>query len=250
MDKVNAIKYQTEILKIIPLYRYLAIIVNETNVAEKLKEIEYDLFVDSIKEYLIQKDEMSIKKKKKGTEPIYQKYIETTLGNGLKIIKEQLLVSAYSTFALFLEHLVFVYCQYFPKLYEKRKIKMQYTTVKKTNNQEQIKDIFLDEFINDFGLFSFKEKIAYIKENLKLDDESIWALSGENKITEINQLRNSIVHSEKIREISDDRFTNYINYLSSVVFKLAAFTQADHGIEFVWIKDTNINIKMAEKPIL
>ncbi|HKM06498.1 MAG TPA: hypothetical protein VJ869_05865 [Sphaerochaeta sp.] len=48
MDKVNAIKYQTEILKIIPLYRYLAIIVNETNVAEKLKEIEYDLFVDSM----------------------------------------------------------------------------------------------------------------------------------------------------------------------------------------------------------
>ena len=190
MSKIDMLKFSNKIYQIIPLYRYLSIIVNETNVASRLKELEFDWYVSSIQNFLIKKDEASVKEFRKMIEPIYENYISQTLKDGLKLLKCNLLVSAYSTFELFLEHVVFIYCTYFPKIYMNSNIKIDLKRIESCQNEDDRKKYYIERFVDDFGFKRFNEKISFIKNKLKLKNDYIWELKGNDYIMEINEIRN------------------------------------------------------------
>jgi hypothetical protein len=249
MRKIDALLYSTQIIRFSPLHRYLTIIINETNVSTKLKELEFDWFFETTKGFLKNKNEDSVEKYKKDTESNYAKMIDVDLKNGLKTIKNSFIVNAYSVFEIFLVHLVEVYCEYFPELYISGKVKIARQDINNIT-KEDIDSAFIERFVKDFSFLPFDKKIEFIKKQLKLDDAEIWILNNENCIDEINAIRNKIVHSDEEIDIEYDRCNFYFDYLNSLIFKLSTYSQYRHGIEFNWILDTNINVKMAEHPIL
>lgn len=189
MRKIEALFYSNQITRFSPLHRYLTIIINETNVSTKLKELEFDWFFETTKQFLKNKDEESIEKYKRDTESDYSKVIDGTLKNGLKTIKNSFIVNAYSVFEIFLVHLVEVYCEYFPQLYVTDKVKIARQDISNIS-KEFIDSAFIERFVKDFSFYPFERKIGFIKKYLKLDDIEIWILNKENCIDEINAIRN------------------------------------------------------------
>lgn len=248
--KIDYQKYSTQLIKLNQFCRYIEIIITETNVASKLKDFEFDWMLSSISQYL---RDQTPKEKNKFTTNMntqYEEYIKRILGDGLSSVRSNLFVSAYSIFEFYLLHLVEVYCLYFPVLYSNYKIEIQSKELNGVKTGEQIQDIIREKFINTYSFWPFERKLKFIKKDMKLNDSDIWLLNGKDSILEINRIRNKIVHSDEHVDIDYEYIKTKMEYLGSVIFKLAAYSQYKHGIEFIWIGDSNINIKQADRPTL
>jgi hypothetical protein len=246
MEKVETLKYYNEILLNTSLYKYLSII-NEANISEIIQSVVYDNFIKNTQNFLILNDQAAINKYKDDMRLPYQKYVEKILHDGWRGIKNNLLVSSFTTFELFLNHIVTVYCKYFSKLYADDAVKISFSIIKDFSTEKEIRDYFIKTYIETFSSFRFNEKINYIKKTLKLHEDDIWLLNGKEYVHDINIIRNKIAHSEEISEIFDDEFYIYINYLCSVIFRLSVYSQVKYGIEFEWINNTNLRFKIADK---
>jgi hypothetical protein len=49
-----------------------------------------------------------------------------------------------------------------------------------------------------------------------------------------------------VREIGDDEFYAYIDYLCSLIFKLSSYSKIKYGIEFEWIRDLNRYLSISD----
>lgn len=246
MEKIRTLKFHNEILLNTSLYNYLSII-NDTSVHDIIENVTFDNFVETTKDFLRKNDPASITKYKSEMRKPYQHYIETTLHDGWIGIKNNLLVSSYITFDLFLNHLVTVYCRHFPKLYSDEDIAISYTVFKDFKNAEDARDYYIKTYVEHFAAFSFNEKINFVKKTLKLNSDDIWVLHGKEYIHDLDAIRLKIIHAETAAEIPDTDFYMFINYLCSLIFKLSAYSQIKYGIPFDWIKDINFRFKIAGK---
>jgi hypothetical protein len=246
MEKIETLRYYNEILLNTSLYKYLAII-NEANISEIIRGAVYDNFIENTRGFLKHTSEEALNKYKDDMRLPYQKYVEKILQDGWRGIKNNLLVSSFTTFELFLNHLVTVYCKYFSKLYADDAVKISFSIIKDFSTEKEIRNYFIKTYIENFSALSFNEKIHYIKKTLKLQEDAIWLLNGKEYIHDINTIRNRIVHSEKDAEIIDDEFYRYINYLCSIIFRLSVYSQNKYGIEFEWINNTNLHFMIADK---
>ncbi|MDR2069594.1 MAG: hypothetical protein LBP71_06970 [Spirochaetaceae bacterium] len=246
MEKLETLKYYNEILLNTSLYKYLAII-NEANISEIILGVVYDNFIDNTTNFLKNTGERAIDTYKNEMRQPYQKYVEKILRNGWRGIKNNLLVSSFTTFEFFLNHIVTVYCKCFSKLYSDESVKISFSIIKDFSTEEEIRDYFIKTHLETFSAFPFNEKIHYIKKTLKLREDDIWLLNGKEYIHDINIIKNKIVHSEEISEIFDDEFYMYINYLCSIIFRLSVYSQIKYGIEFEWINNTNLHFRIADK---
>jgi hypothetical protein len=225
-------------------------IINDTSVHDIIENVTFDNFVETTKEFLKKNDPASITKYKSEMRKPYQKYIEKTLHDGWVGIKNNLLVSSYITFELFLNHLVTIYCRYFPKLYSDEDIGISYALFKDFKNTEEARNYYIKTYVERFASFSFNEKINFVKKTLKLNSDDIWILHGREYIHELDAIRQRIIHAESAAEIPDPDFYMFINYLCSLIFKLSAYSQIKYGIPFEWIKDVNLRFKISDKRTL
>jgi hypothetical protein len=246
MEKIRTLTFHNEILLNTSLYNYLSII-NDTSIQDIIENVTFDNFVETTKDFLKKNDPAAITKYKSEMRKPYQKYIEETLRDGWVGIKNNLLVSSYITFELFLNHLVTVYCRYFPKLYSDVDITISYAVFMDFKNAEDAKDYYIKTYVERFAGFSFNEKINFVKKTLKLNSDDIWILHGREYIHDIDTLRVKIIHAENDSEIPDTDFYMFINYLCSLIFKLSAYSQIKYGIPFEWIKDLNLRFKIPDK---
>jgi hypothetical protein len=246
MEKIETLKYYNEILLNTSLYKYLAII-NEANISKIILGVVYDNFIENTKNFLKHTDEAAINKYKEDMRVPYQKYVEKILHDGWRGIKNNLLVSSFTTFELFLNHLVTVYCKYFSKLYADDAVKISFSIIKDFTTEQELRNYFIKTYIETFSSLSFNEKIHYIKKTLKLQEDDIWFLKGKEYIHDINMIKSKILHSEEISEIIDDDFSIYINYLCSLIFRLSIYSRMKYGMEFEWINDTSLHFRITDK---
>ncbi len=250
MDKIQTLKFYNEILINTSLYKYLSIIINERNISQIVREVEYDNFIETTKAFLENKNDLMDNNYGNEMLALYKKYIEKTLYGGEIGIKNNLLSSSFMTFELFLNHLIGIYCRKFSRLYSNENTRLAYDIVKEIKTEDELKDFFIEAFIEKFFSYSFSEKISYIKKNLKLDYDDIWILNGNEYIYEMNTVRENILHGGEQIQFDDHDFYRYINYLCSLIFKISAYSQAKYGIEFEWIANTNLNFKISDQGVL
>jgi hypothetical protein len=246
VEKVETLKYYNEILLNTSLYKYLSII-NETNISKIIQGVVYDNFIENTRVFLKDTGEAALNAYKTEMRLPYQKYVEKILRDGWRGIKSNLLVSSLTTFELFLDHLVTVYCRCFSKLYADDAVKISFSIIKDFNTEQEIRNYFIKTYIETFSSRGFNEKINYIKKTLKLHEDDIWLSGGKEYIHDINSVRNKIAHSETGAEIVDDEFYRYINYLCSIIFRLSVYSQIKYGIEFEWIHQANLHFRIADK---
>jgi hypothetical protein len=246
VEKVETLKYYNDILVNTSLYKYLSI-VNEANISKIIQGVVYDNFVENTRGFLKDTGDAAVHAYKTEMRLPYQKYVENILRDGWRGIKNNLLVSSFTTFELFLNHLVTIYCKCFSKLYADDSVTVSFSIIKDFSTEKEIRDYFIKTYIETFSSFRFNEKINYIKKTLKLHEDDIWFLDGKEYIHDINILRNKIANSEMVSEIVDDEFYRYINYLCSIIFRLSVYSQIKYGIEFEWIQNGNLHFRIADK---
>jgi hypothetical protein len=243
MEKIQTLKYHNEILLNTSLYKYLSLI-NETNISQIIKDVIYDNFIQTTRAFL--RDQDAFERYKNEMRAPYQHYIDKTLRDGWTGIKNNLLVSSYITFELFLDHLAGIYYKNFTELYSNDDIKVSFSVIRDFKTGKEIKDYFIRSHIEHFALLGFDEKILYVKKNLKLNDDDIWTFHGKDLLNDIFIIRNKIVHSEAVREIGDDEFYVFIDYLCSLIFKLSSYSKIKYDMEFEWIQDLNRYLSLAD----
>jgi hypothetical protein len=246
MEKIRTLQFHNEILLNTSLYNYLSII-NDTSLQDIIENVTFDNFVETTKDFLKKNDPASITRYKSEMRKPYQQYIEKTLHDGWVGIKNNLLVSSYITFELFLNHLITVYCRYFPKLYSDEDIALSYAVFKDFKNADAARAYYIKTYVERFAALSFNEKINFVKKTLKLNNDDIWILHGREYIHDLNAIRQRIIHAENAAEIPDAEFYMFINYLCSLIFKLSAYSQIKYGIPFEWIKDLKLRATIAGK---
>jgi hypothetical protein len=246
MEKIKTLKYHNEIVLNTSLYKYLSII-NDEKVANIIQDVIYDNFIMTTQTFLRDGDEETINKYREEMRVPYHKYIEKTMSESWFGIKNNLLVSSFNTFDMFLNHLVSIYYKNFSKLYSGDDVKISFAVIKDFKNMDELRDHILNMHIDEFAAMGFKEKIIYIKKTLKLNDDEIWIMNRRDLLQDIYKIRNLLVHAETAQEIPDSDFYLYINYLCSLIFKLSEYSRIKYGIEFEWIKDLSRYLSLADK---
>ncbi|QQO11001.1 hypothetical protein [Breznakiella homolactica] len=250
MDTIKALSYYNEILINTSLYKYLTAIVSKTDVAEILDRIEYGSLIETTKAFLEDKNDTSVEGYTGRMLEKYRKYMGKTLDQSRKGIGNNLLVSSFTTFELFLGHLVTVYCGKFSRLYSDEQTGLSYSTLRQIKNDAALQDFFIESFIEKFTAFNFTEKISYVKKTLKLSYDDIWMFNGREYMYDINAIRNRIILSGDSPGIAEDDFYRYLNYLCSLIFKISAYSQAKYGIPFEWIDGTNFTFRFSHSDVL
>jgi hypothetical protein len=246
MEKIKTLKYHNEIVLNTSLYKYLSII-NDEKVAGIIQDVIYDNFIMTTAAFLKNSDDETINKYREEMRLPYHKYIEKTMNESWVGIKNNLLVSSFNTFDMFLNHLVLIYYKNFSKLYSGVDVKISFAVIRDFKNVDELRVHIINMHIEEFAAMSFKEKIVYIKKTLKLVDDEIWIMNGRDLLQDIYKIRNLLVHAETAREIPDSDFYRYINYLCSLIFKLSEYSRIKYGIEFEWIQDLSRYLSIADK---
>lgn len=57
-----------------------------------------------------------------------------------------------------------------------------------------------------------------------------------------------IVHFDKLPIIDEEYLSEALHYLESVIIKLSAYSQSNHGIPFKWFEDSADVVKKLETP--
>ncbi|MDR0600750.1 MAG: hypothetical protein LBG42_00060 [Treponema sp.] len=258
MEKIKALKYHNEILLNTSLYKYLSLI-NDKNISRAIRDVVFDNFVQTTKPFLKDKNGTAVKKYMDEIRAPWQQQIDKTLKDGWTGIKNNLFVSSYTTFELFLNHLVSVYYRSFTKLYSDNEIKISYSVAKDFKSSDELKNYFVNIHAENFSTLGFNEKILYIKKTLKLNDDDIWNLNGKDYLAEIHRRgkkimledsdsgKNDSAPVESSGEISDDEYYLYVNYLCSLIFKLSMHSKIKYNLDFEWIQNYSRYFSIADK---
>jgi hypothetical protein len=253
MEKIRTLKYHNEILLNTSLYKYLSLI-NSKSISNTIRDVVFDNFVQTTKPFLKNRDEEAVKKYMDEIRTPWQQQIDKTLKDGWMGIKNNLFVSSYITFELFLNHLVSVYYRSFTKLYSDDEIKIPYSVAKDFKSSGELKDYFINIHTENFSALDFGEKILYIKKTLKLNDDDIWNLNGKDHLAEIHKRGKNITFEDPVSgkedsagEISDDEYYLYINYLCSLIFKLSMYSKIKYNLDFEWIQNYSRYFSIADK---
>ncbi|MDR1239777.1 MAG: hypothetical protein LBK27_06660 [Treponema sp.] len=247
MEKLKTLSYHNELLLNTSLFKYLSII-NEKNISPIIRDVIYDNFILTTTSFLKNAGEETINKYREEMREPYERYIEKTLREGWAGIKHNLLVSSLITFELFLNHLVDVYYKNFPELYSNDDISVSFSVLRDFKNQDDMREYVIHIHLEKFAHLDLQEKILYIKKNLKLNSDEIWAASRKDYLQDICRLRGRHIFPGEGAEIPDGEFYAHINYLCSLIFKLSVYSRTRYGVEFEWIKDLSRYLHDAVPP--
>jgi len=174
--------------------------------------------------------------------------VDEDINKGIDVLRQQILVSAFSIFENYLGHVAKIYLNIFPKMLKKSKNKIYTREIAELKDSEIFQYILEKEIIYFDGL-GLKEKKKYLSKILTYDTYNhLWKLNEKELWVEINEIRNMIVHSDEIVELSEEQFASYLFYFERIMFGMAIYAKYYQGVNIIFAK-FNEQIHEKGKPI-
>jgi len=174
--------------------------------------------------------------------------VDEDINKGIDVLRQQILVSAFSIFENYLGHVAKIYLNIFPKMLKKSKNKIYTREIAELKDSEIFQYILEKEIIYFDGL-GLKDKKKYLSKMLTYDTyNDLWKLNEEDLWVEINEKRNMIVHSDEIVELSEEQFASYLFYFNRIMLGIAVYAKYYQGVNIIFAK-FNEQIPEKEKPI-
>lgn len=245
---IDYLTYFNKIAEVSNFYRYACTALSVPQAVSKIAEEDLERILVSLARYLIDPSPKGIAQFRTLLEQNMETAAKQAIEKGKDIFRRQSLVAAFSIFEAFLRHLLQVYLSYFPQLLKNPGKTLTYVQI--VENSKQILDYLIQKELDSFDRKNLRDKKGYLEKRLKLEGQDIWVINNKELWQDIEEKRHSIVHSENAPMIDEEYLFEALHYLDSVMLKLSAHSQADHGIPFKWFKDSADVVKKLETPRL
>jgi len=235
MKKINLEKYLYQINKLSIFYNYCRTIFKNENIRNEIKEQEvknmYNL-AKSFKSFKVDAQDLASNFKSN-----IELNVDKNINEGIDILRQQILVSAFSIFENFLGHVIKIYLNIFPKMLKKSKNRINARDIVELKDNNSIFQYILEKEIIYFDGLSLKDKKKYLGKKIKFTEyNDLWKLDDKELWREINDKRNLIVHSDEIIELSEEQFASYLFYFERIMFGIALYAKYYQGVDFIFAK--------------
>ena len=209
MNKINLEKYLYQLLDLSTFYQYSRTLYEDTNLINVIKKKQYE----SLKKTVISTEKLNVDNQT--FEDIYRPKLEgnvdNRIKNGIKILRQQIIVSSHTVFENYLCNVVRVYLNVFPEVLKNRDKSIKFREIVNPKDNGSILNYIIEKEVNDFNWLSLEEKKDYLIKRLKiLNPKGLWEVDGEYLLKEIDDKRHSIIHDENPVEISEEDLFKYL----------------------------------------
>jgi hypothetical protein len=229
MNKNNLIKYLFQINTLMSFYNYCKYAFENNNIISKIKKQDINSMWNIAKTFEIE-------------EQVFENYVKShvesntdkTINEGIDILRQQILVSAFSIFNNFLCHLVEVLLNKFPKILKLSENKVKVEDIANFKDYDSIIQFIIKKEIRCFYGLSLKDKKRYLTKKTEFRELSdLWKLDGEELWKDINDKRKMIVHPSELIELSEAQLSLYLYYFYRIIFGMILFAKKTTGIDFI-----------------
>lgn len=248
MNKINLEKYLYQLLDLSTFYQYSRTLYEDANLINVIKKKQYE----SLKKTIISTEKLNVDNQT--FEDIYRPKLEgnvdNRIKNGIKILRQQIIVSSHTVFENYLCNVVRVYLNVFPEVLKNRDKSIKFREIVNLKDNGSILNYIIEKEVNDFNWLSLEKKKDYLIKRLKiLNPKGLWEVDGEYLLKEIDDKRHSIIHDENPVEISEEDLFKYLYYLNRIIFGLSVYAKIYQGIDFIW-QNISEQIPAKDKPCL
>ena len=246
MQAINLEKYLFQINRLNTFNKYCKDIFKNEQIKNEIKEQEIENMYNTAKSFKSFKiDSQDILSKFKSEIEIK---VDEDINKGINILRQQILVSAFSIFENYLSHVAKIYLNIFPKMLKKSKNKINTREIAELKDNAIFQYILKKEIIY-FDRLGLKDKKEYLSKILTYDTyNDLWKLDEKELWIEINEKRNLIVHSDEIVELSEEQFASYLFYFERIMFGKAIYAKYYQSVNIIFAK-LNEQIPGKGKPI-
>lgn len=236
MNKIDLEKYLYQLLNLSTFYRYSKIAFKTSDLRYEIKKNE----TDSIKKTITSIEKIGVNDIL--FENIYRSKVEDNIDiqidNGIKILRQQLVVSSHTIFENYLCNVIRTYLNTFPNILKDREEKsICYREIVDLKDNDSVLKYIIEREVSDFGWLSVEKKKNYLIKRLKIfNPKGLWEIDGEYLLKEIDDKRHSIIHDENPVEISEEELFKYIYYFERIIFSLSIYAKVYQGVDFTWQK--------------
>jgi hypothetical protein len=245
---IDCLTFFNKIAEISNFYRYVCKALSLPDVLKKIAEEDIDIVTNGFAPYLIDPGPKGVAQFRSLLDQNMKAVANQVTEKGEEIFRRQCLEAAFSIFEAFLRHLLQIYLSYFPQLLKTAEKTLTYVEI--MENSEQIIDYLIQKELNAFDHKTLRDKKRYFEKRLNLKAQDIWILNNKELWEDIEKNRHMIVHSDQPPVIDEEYLSEALHYLESLIIKLSAYSQSDHGIPFKWYKDAADVVKKLETPKL
>jgi hypothetical protein len=235
INAINLEKYIFQITSLSSFYNYCKSVFKNEQVRKEIKELEVKNIYNTAK---------SLKSFKINSQDILSKFIseieinvDKNINKGINILRQQILVSAFSIFENYLGHVVKIYLNIFPEMLKKSKNKINVKDIAELKDNTIFQYILEKEILYFDRRLDLKDKIKYLSKILTYDTyNDLWKLNEKELWIEINEKRNMIVHSDEIVELSEEEFASYLFYFERIMFGITIYAKYYQNIDIIFAK--------------
>jgi len=229
MNKNNLIKYLFQINTLMSFYNYCKYAFENKNIISKIKEQDINNMWNIAKTFEIK-------------EQVFENYVKShiesntdkTINEGIDILRQQILVSAFSIFNNFLCHLVEILLNKFPEILTLSDNKVKVKEIVNFKDYDSIIQFIIDKEIRCFDGLSLEDKKRYLTKKTEFEELSdLWKLDGKEIWKEIKDKRNMIVHPGELIELSEEQLSLYLYYFYRIIFGMILYAKKLTGIDFI-----------------
>ena len=247
INAINLEKYLFQITTLNTFNKYCKDIFKNEQIKNEIKEQEVENMYNTAK---------SLKSFKIHSQDFLGKFkseikikVDKDINKGINILRQQILVSAFSIFENYLGHVAKIYLNIFPEMLTKSKNKISARDIAGLKDNNAIFQYILEKEIIYFDRLSLKDKKKYLSKKLTYDTyNDLWKLDEKELWIEINEKRNMIVHSDEIVELSEEQFASYLFYFNRIMLGIAVYAKYYQGVNIIFAK-FNEQIPEKGKPI-
>ncbi len=234
INAINLEKYLFQINTLITFHNYCNTVFKNEQTRNEIKEQEIESIYNTAKSLESFKiDSNDILSKFKSAIEIN---VDKNINYGINVLRQQILVSAFSIFENYLGHVAKIYLNISPKMLKKSKNKIKARDIVELKDNA-ISQYILEKEIIYFDGLGLKDKKKYLSKILTYDTyNDLWKLNEKELWIEINEKRNMIVHSDEIVELSEEQFASYIFYFERIMFGMAIYAKYYQGVNIIFAK--------------
>ena len=222
-------KYLFQINTLIRFYNYCKYAFENEDIRSKIKEQDINSMWNTVKTFKI-------------NEQVFENYVKShvetntdkTINEGIDILRQQVLVSAFSIFNNFLCSLVEVLLNKFPEILKRSENKVKVEDIASFKDYNSIFQFIIGKEIRCFNGLSLKDKKNYLTKKTEFGEQNdFWELNGKELWIEINNKRKAIVHINEVIELSETQLSLYLYYFERIIFGMILYAKKLTGIDFI-----------------
>jgi hypothetical protein len=235
MNKINLEKFLNQIIKLSTFYSYCKGVFENENIRDEIKEQEANSMYNTAKS--IKSLKISAKEFVSNFKGNIESNVDKYINEGIDILRQQILVSAFSIFENYLSHVVKIYLNVFPTILKESKKSIDFKEIVDLKDNNSIFQHIITKEVIYFDRMSLEKKKKYLTKKLKLTkQDDLWKLNGKELWKEINNQRDLIVHSDELIELNEEQLSSYLIYFERIMFGMTLYAKIDQGVDFIWEK--------------